>query len=517
LEGVTLEIWRIVSQQRSTSGHASQSKNDEALLSSRKSSKGIVLVILTSALLTVPCFWLPQIESFDLCSHIYNAWLSRLITEHHAPGLWMAKQTTNILFDSVLASLAGWFGPKMAQRLAVGGSVLLFFWASFALISVLSKSRPWFLQPCLAVLSYGQIYHYGFFNFYDSLAFAFIALALLWEPRPLRCVLALPVLILSWSAHPLPALWAVAMAAYIYIARTGRRGFQIAFLYSSGAALLGVSLYERLTFADSAGRQAGIGRSLLSAFGWDQILAFNHPFLLLSYRTVELGMLVIFLFLLIQVLRRDRAFSIPLQLYALTCFAGLILPARKVYFSRAFLTPMGFIAERVSLVAAVFACAVIGSATPKVWQRAAIVGFAAIFFIVAYDDEHALTLLESKVNRLVSQVPPLERVAALLRYPGAANGFTENIVDRACVGHCFSYGNYEASTSQFRIRAAAGNGLILADPEESARLAEGRYLVQARDLPLHQIYPCGQQITDLCIRSLQAGELNGNIPAVATR
>jgi hypothetical protein len=44
-------------------------------------------------------------------------------------------------------------------------------------------------------------------------------------------------------------------------------------------------------------------------------------------------------------------------------------------------------------------------------------------------------------------------------------------------------------------------------------VARGTYRVEPRDLPLHQIYPCGTRITDLCMRDLKAGELNGFVPA----
>jgi hypothetical protein len=474
-----------------------------------------IIVIMASVLLVIPCFWLPQIESFDLCSHIYNAWLSRLIADHHAPGLWIAGQSTNVLFDHVLVWLMTLLGSALAQRVAVGASVLLFFWSSFALVSVISGQRAWFLLPCLAILSYGRIYHYGFFNFYDSMAFGFLGLALLWELRLWRCLLAVPILALAWSAHPLPALWAVSMAAFCWIERKSGRAVQIALLSGSAAALTAIGIYERVRFRGVSGPNEGVGRKLLSVFGLDQILAFDHRFSVISYRSVELGMLAIFLLLLVQIVRKERTFGIPLQLYALACFACLVIPARRFYLYSAFQTPLGFITERFTLVASVLACCVIAVATPRMWQRVSLIVLAAIFFLAVYRDERSLSRIETKVDELVSSLPPLQRVAAMLSYPGAEDGFTENIVDRACVGRCYSYGNYEAPTQQFRIRATPGNRFILADVEDSARLSEGTYRVQESDLPLHQIYRCGPQTTDLCMRSLQAGELNGGLPRSA--
>jgi len=32
--------------------------------------------------------------------------------------------------------------------------------------------------------------------------------------------------------------------------------------------------------------------------------------------------------------------------------------------------------------------------------------------------------------------------------------FIAHSVDRACIGHCFSYSNYEPSSGQFRVRAS---------------------------------------------------------------
>ena len=36
--------------------------------------------------LLVPCFWQPRIQSVDLSSHIYNAWLASLIARNQAPA-----------------------------------------------------------------------------------------------------------------------------------------------------------------------------------------------------------------------------------------------------------------------------------------------------------------------------------------------------------------------------------------------------------------------------------------------
>ena len=485
-----------------------------AFLSPRRTIPQLVLAILISALLLVPCVWLPQIESFDLCSHIYNAWLARLISEQRVPGLYMVHQSTNILFDNLLTLLMKQFGSVLAQRIAVSASVLLFFWSSFTFIAVFSGRRPWFLVPFLAILSYGRIFHYGFFNFYISLAFSLLGLASFWKRSPWSYVLFILTMILSWTAHPLPALWALAIAVYVYAARNRTRKVRIALLCSTALGVLMVGLYERIRFPNSAGSYQGMFRTLLGITGLDQILAFDRRFSIFSYRFVEMGMILVFMLLFFQRLRREKkvVFDIPAQLYVLTTFAALALPSYKFYFPEAFKNSLGFISERFSLVASVLACVVVAGTNPKQWQRGLLLVLAIMFFLVVYQDERSLVELEEKVTALVNPLPPLQRVAAMLHFPGVAeDGFTENLVDRACVSRCYSYGNYEASTLQFRIRAARNNPYILAEAEESGRLARGTYLVQPRDLPLYQIYPCGTRITDLCMRALKAGELNGSL------
>jgi hypothetical protein len=41
-------------------------------------------------------------------------------------------------------------------------------------------------------------------------------------------------------------------------------------------------------------------------------------------------------------------------------------------------------------------------------------------------------------------------------------------------------------------------------------MEKGLYLVKSSDLPVYEIYQCNSHWTELCIRSLHAGELNGS-------
>src|SRR6202789_4658132 len=69
-----------------------------------------VPIVAISAILLVPCFWHRHIEAGDLASHTYNAWMAQLIAHGQAPGLWLARQWNNVLFDITLGGLGSLFG-----------------------------------------------------------------------------------------------------------------------------------------------------------------------------------------------------------------------------------------------------------------------------------------------------------------------------------------------------------------------------------------------------------------------
>src|SRR5450755_3970897 len=99
---------------------------------------------LISAGVLVPCFWQRHIEAGDLGSHVYNAWLAQLIGQGRAPGLYLAPQWHNVLFDFVLLGVANVAGLLVAEKVAVALAVLIFFWGVFVLLVALTERVPWF-------------------------------------------------------------------------------------------------------------------------------------------------------------------------------------------------------------------------------------------------------------------------------------------------------------------------------------------------------------------------------------
>ena len=86
------------------------------------------LVLVISAVLVLPCFWHRRIEAGDLASHVYNAWLAQLTGKGQAPGLYIARQWNNVLFDVALLRAANLVGIAAAEKIVVSACVLIFSW-----------------------------------------------------------------------------------------------------------------------------------------------------------------------------------------------------------------------------------------------------------------------------------------------------------------------------------------------------------------------------------------------------
>src|ERR1019366_1605704 len=133
---------------------------------------------VTSAALLIPCFWHRHIQACDLGSHLYTAWLTQSVSRGLLPGLHLGRQYTNVLVDLLLSKLFPYFGAIGTERLVVGLCVLIFFWGAFAFASAAARRAAWNAAPLLAMVAYGAIFHWGFFNFYLSAGLSFFALAI---------------------------------------------------------------------------------------------------------------------------------------------------------------------------------------------------------------------------------------------------------------------------------------------------------------------------------------------------
>jgi hypothetical protein len=457
--------------------------------------------------LLIPCFWQSRIQSADLSSHIYNAWLVTQIKQGTAPGLWLSSQSNNVLFDLML----GWFlvrvGPDLAQRFAVSICVLVFGWGAIRFIFRIAGRNWWFAAPCVAMLAYGFVFHMGFFNFYLSLGLCLWYLATVWETSWQVHTLAAPLLALAWIAHPFPVVWAIGMTAYVAVANAIQPQRRLLLLLLGLAVLLTVRsiLIHRYACSWSVNQVSfAAGANQIVLFGWK----YAFPFA---------GLLLVWVILLFRLVVSEGTMrlvsAIPFQLWLLNAAAVFLIPDR-ISFPQ-FGLPLGYIAQRLSFCAGLMMCAVLTAAPASRLLRMTLPAVAIVFFSLLYTDDLKLNRMEDQLDVAVRQLPPGERVVSVLASQSLLSLCSQHDLDRACIGHCFSYANYEPSSRQFRVRARPGNGIVLADYGDVDAVASGRYVVRSSDIPIYLVYPCRRDArssdsSDICTRPLQLGETSGN-------
>lgn len=475
-----------------------QDREARPALSAVRPHSDTIRYIAASAALLLPCFWQSRIQAGDLSSHVYNSWLAGLIEKGRLEGLTIAHPSTNVLFDLILAALFRWLGPAWAQRLAVSLAVLVFAWGVFAFVRAVSGRKAWPLLPCIAMLSYGWVFHMGFFNFYLAVGLCFWALAWLWNPRPLHVAAAVVAFALAYAAHALPVAWAVALLIYGGVARRlpeNRR----AWLMAPVLALLLAAHFAVRHFMVSAWSVD----QLSTAIGADQLWVYDSKYFYLMGAFLLIW--AVGLFELISAGGgRAIAGSVPAHWCALSAAGVFLIPSSILI--PGFHHALVYISERMSLGVGICFCALLAGAPLSREFRYATTALALVFFVFLFHDGARLNAFEDRVDRAVAQLPEGQRVVSpffdgLRAYP------LTHMVDRACIGRCFSYANYEPSTAQFRIRAVKPNPYVIADYGDSFGLQDGKYVVRPADLPLWSL-----EITKtgaVTLRSLKAGVPSG--------
>lgn len=459
-------------------------------------------------LLLVPCFWHRRIEASDLASHTYNAWLAQLISRGQAPSLYVVPQATNVLFDIALARLGGLTGLVAAERIVVSACVLIFFWGAFALIGVVTERPPWFLSPALAMIAYGWTFSMGFMNFYLSIGLVFLGTAICLHARGLEWNLALLVGAAVFLAHAMGFVLLVGMTAYFLLAKR-LRGWMRWLL--PAAAMLSVSAVS--WYVSHHYQAFGWVTSVFYLFnGSDQLALYENRYRILSFAALAFGA-ACFAYGAIRTPERARlrsSIQTPVELWAVLLFFAAVFP--ELLFFPPAEQPFALIVSRLTCVTAVLGLCVLGCIESRRWYFAGLTVCAAVFFAFLYQDTGRINRMERDAEWLVSGLPYGHRVMQSIWLPDSQIQFMGHIVDRACIGRCFAYSNYEPSTGQFRIRVRPGSPLVTSSAAESETMEEGGYIVQAKDLPIAQVYQCDpKDFTKLCIRELAAGEKNGRL------
>ncbi len=456
------------------------------------------LIVAVSIALLIPCFWQDHIEAGDLSSHVYNAWLASQVERGAVPGLTLSHQWTNILSDVALQWLIGRVGPAQAERIVVGFAVLLFFWGAFYLTSVVSQRRTWLLAPGLSMLAYGLVFHLGFLNFYLATGFSIWLIGLLWNFSRTRALIAIPVAIAALLAHGMPLMWAAAVLTYAHLLRAAPAKLRL-FCLPIGIALLAAGQAMILKIVPSRWALAD-AISLLGATGTDQVRLFG-----IKYLIVVGGLLAIWIALFLERLDLGGVMGDPLiHIWILQVVAYVLMPS-------AILLPhykhvLAYIPERISLFNGVMLCAVLGRARHGRGITRWTAAVATVFFTFLFLDTSAYSAIERKITSLAEQVPAGGRFVAEVSDSNSGPAALLHAADWACIGHCFSYANYEPATGQFRIQVAGPNGAAAADMATVQDIEEGRHIVTPGESPIFSVCRCEQENPPLCVRPIEPGE-----------
>jgi len=388
----------------------------------------------------------------------------------------------------------------VAEKIAVSLAVLLFFWGEFSLIAACMRRALWFLAPVLAMLAYGWTFQAGFLNFYISLALSFFSLAIFWRGRGAERLLPLAFAPFIWMAHPIGLAWLIGTAGYIVIAEHLPRRAQI--LLVSGCAIL-LALVSGYLMKYLPGPSASLPG--LAGNGANQLLLFEPRYLLPARLLLAFSIACLLSGVL---LKRDQtaissAYALPFQLYIVAILGVSMLPDAVGTSSSA--APLTLLTPRLSSICAIFGCCLLGAARPRKWHLIGFSAIAIIYFSFLYKDTATLVRMEGQAEQMVSQLPPGSRVISTFRMPANIQLLSNHIVDRACIGRCFSYGNYEPATGQFRVRSLPGNTIVAVNLDAAIATQDPHYVVPPEDPPMFEIYWCARNKAEICIREFPTG------------
>jgi hypothetical protein len=387
--------------------------------------------------------------------------------------------------------------------------VLFFFWGAFAMLTAAARRAPWFLMPFIALATYGWTFHLGLFNYYISIALAFWGIAIFWRGVGWERLLPLALVPFITLAHALGLLWLVAACAYVGIAELLAVPLQWVLALAGAGIVYAMRLYilHRFGIQDSLG-------SIAKFNGADQVVLFGDRYYALKTAVIVVTLAI----LLVEVIRRVRAkeswrmLMIPLQLYAVIEFAVSMLPSGVTISPN--LAAVAILTERLTSVAAVMACCILSVVRPQKWHLALTVATASVFFVWVHQDTGTINRVEVRAEQLVRTLPRGSRVMATIFAPEDSRVYIQHMIDRACIGYCFDYGNYEPGTGLFRVRGDQGGAYNLGDYGLAVDMEEGTYVVEPEDLPVYQVYQCSKEDwTALCVTPLHAGEENNAVGA----
>ena len=466
-------------------------------------SRGVEMLIILglSAALLIPCVWQEHIQAGDLSSHLYNAWLAGQIHSGAVKELSIVPLSTNVLTDWIFEWLVYSYGAVAAERLVSAASVLIFFWGAFYAVEVTTGRRPWLFTPLLAMLTYGLVFHFGFLNFYLSVGLCLWILALCWNFSSKKALAAALLAILAWMAHALPVVWIVSVLAYVYTVRRVSMPWRIVAPLGGVGVLVAVQSFIMSHYPYRWSIQQTLSLSGIAGItGADQFWLYDLKYLILSG-----AVFIVLMILLLERMDLGGMLGDPIaQIWSLHVVALVLMPS-AIQLPQ-YQHVLAYIPPRISLLTGIVFIMMVGRARYGRGITRFTALFAGVFFTCLYLDGVAFNRVENEVTALVAKLPPGQRVVAGISDSGARLNALLHVVDRACIGRCFSYGNYEPATGQFRIRVAGPNRVIASTMGVVQELEEGQHIATAAEEPLYSVCPFEQDPNHVYLRSIHAGE-----------
>src|SRR5690349_17260672 len=135
-----------------TAERATPPEASSELHAAGRATKKRTAYALLALLVSIPSIWQLHIQADDLSSHLYNAWLANQVSVGQLPGLYLARQFTNVFFDHLLSLLLKTGSVVLAEHAAVLVAVQIFFWGCFTFVTTAAGRRAWAAAPLLLML-----------------------------------------------------------------------------------------------------------------------------------------------------------------------------------------------------------------------------------------------------------------------------------------------------------------------------------------------------------------------------
>jgi hypothetical protein len=467
----------------------------------RKTGVRVVLPgILAGGLLLLPVFWVERVQTIDLASRSYNAWLAQLIRQGELPGLTLEPLLVNAVFEYAFDLLLGWLTFPMAERMSMGAMLLVFGVGAGLWLRQAAGRLRWELVPLLVVAAHGVVTQVGLLNFLLALGFGGAAGAALLAPpvarpspspppggwrggyplqRPGKVRwLALPAILLSVAAHPAGAAMMGAPSLYLLATRNLSGARQVWLFGLAVAGLLGGTAI--LTMAFETFRIP----LPLASVGASTLVPYRPTYLLPAFLYL---MVVAWMLAAASRARGIRTtFTSPqAQITFLCALACLILPSGIRF--PIYTAHLTYLDQRIALVVMLATLAWLGTLPwPRVPRLGSIL-VAVLYFGILAGDHRAFSRTDHMLREAVLEAPQGSRLVLPHRAHGYVLDPLRTALDRACIGHCFSYLNYEPASGQFRIRAAPGNPFVVADGDRIGRFQNLELEIREGDLPLYLV------------------------------